>query len=126
MTNKQLFFNLDDTSLDNQPEFAPGRAAPFRIPGAAETIDTPCRQFEIALQSSVPNLATMAVRPGEERTMTKQEALARIYETYNEDQFLYVDDEPDDESIERFLGAAAVQDEAYAEIQRKFGWDDTH
>jgi len=58
--------------------------------------------------------------------MTKQEALANIYETYSEDQLLYADDESDVEFIERYFGTVAVLDEAYAEVQREFGWDDTH
>ena len=57
--------------------------------------------------------------------MTKSEALARIYETYSEEELQHAKDEPDAEFIERFLGVAATQVESYAEVQREFGWEDT-
>lgn len=58
--------------------------------------------------------------------MTKSEALAKIYEAYSEEELLYAKDEPDAEFIERFLGISAVHLDSYAEVQREYGWDDTH
>lgn len=58
--------------------------------------------------------------------MTEHGALANIYETYSEDRLVHDDDGADDEFIERLLRIAGIQDEEYAEIQRQFGWDDTH
>ena len=58
--------------------------------------------------------------------MTKSEALAKIYETYSEDQLLDAKDEPDTEFIEQFLGFGGFHAEVYNAVQREFGWDDTH
>ena len=58
--------------------------------------------------------------------MTKSEALAKIYETYSQEELLYAKDEPDEDTIGRLLGAGEVPVDTYAEIQREFGWDDTH
>jgi hypothetical protein len=58
--------------------------------------------------------------------MTKSEALARIYETYSVEQLLNAKDEPDADTIESFLGVDGFRVDTYADVQREFGWDDTH
>ena len=58
--------------------------------------------------------------------MTKSEALAKIYATYSQEELLYAKDEPDDDTIDRLLGARGIPVDTYTEIQREFGWDDTH
>ena len=40
--------------------------------------------------------------------MTKPDALARIYETYTENELLNAKDEPDTDVVERFTGSATV------------------
>ena len=57
--------------------------------------------------------------------MTKTEALAKIYQTYSQEQLRDAKDEPDTD-FEQFLGSDAASIPRYDDVQREFGWDDTH
>ena len=58
--------------------------------------------------------------------MSKSDPVARIYETYSEEELLNAKDEPDAEIVARFFGNGGFHADTYDEIQREFGWDDTH
>jgi hypothetical protein len=58
--------------------------------------------------------------------MRKSDPVARIYETYSEEELLNAKDEPDAEIVARFFANGEFRADPYGEIQREFGWDDTH
>ena len=58
--------------------------------------------------------------------MRKSQALAKNHQTHGEEEFLPARHEPEGKLSECFSDFAATHDDTYAEVQREFGWDDTH
>lgn len=58
--------------------------------------------------------------------MRKFETLTRIYETFTEAWLPGTEDELDADLMAPFFGPANFDPDDYSQVQRRFGWDDTH
>jgi hypothetical protein len=91
-----------------------------------ETIDTHGFDSENPWKSYGSKVTSRAFQIGEESTMTKPNILRSVYENFAEAVLPDALDEWNADLLAPFSGSATTDSDEYAQVQREFGWDDTH